>query len=159
MQPRRCPRHLYEGKHPGYKYGRKGTAGGSWGRLPSPQSLLVVVVDEFLNVGELFVKVLEVGVRLLTPRICLGPKELLLDLQLHLLQIKREINDLNRWSKKCISTFGGWLRLLAASSFQTSMFKAGRRHGCGNVILNKCFTWEYAAGKPCFGKFYKAPTC
>ena len=102
MQPRRCPRHLYEGKHPGYKYGRKGTAGGSWGRLPSPQSLLVVVVDEFLNVGELFVKVLEVGVRLLTPRICLGPKELLLDLQLHLLQIKREINDLNRWLEKCI---------------------------------------------------------
>ena len=54
---------------------------------------------------------------------------------------------------------GGWLRSLAASSFQTSMFKAGRRHGCGNVILNKCFTWECAAGKPCFGKFYKSPTC
>ena len=111
MQPRRCPRHLYEGKHPGYKYGRKGTAGGSRGRLPSPQSLLVVVVDEFLDVAELFVKVLETGVGLLTPRVRLGPKELLLDLELHLLEIKREINDLNRWLKKCILHW--WLAALA----------------------------------------------
>ena len=77
-----------EGKHPGYKYGRKGTAGGSWGRLPSPQSLLVVVVDQLLDVAQLLVKVLETGVGLLTPRIRLGPKELLLDLELHLLEIK-----------------------------------------------------------------------
>lgn len=78
-------------QHPGLnklKYGRKGTAGGSWGRLPSPQPLLVVVVDEFLDVAELFVKVLETGVGLLAARIRLGPKELLLDLELHLLQIK-----------------------------------------------------------------------
>ena len=93
------------------KYGRKGTAGGSRGRLPSPQSLLVVVVDEFLDVAELFVKVLETGVGLLTPRVRLGPKELLLDLELHLLEIKREINDLNRWSKKCILHW--WLAALA----------------------------------------------
>ena len=71
------------------KYGRKGTAGGSWGRLPFPQSLLVVIVDKFLDVVELFVKVLEIGVRLLTLRIRLCPKELLSDLELHLLEIRR----------------------------------------------------------------------
>jgi len=92
LQPRRCGRHHDEGKHPGYKYGRKGTAGGSWGRLPSPQSLLVIVVDQLLDVAQLLVEVLETGVGLLTPRIRLGPKELLLDLELHLLEIKREIN-------------------------------------------------------------------
>ena len=50
--------------------------------------------------------------------------------------------EINGW--KSAFYIGGWLHWLAASSFQTSMLKAGRRHGCGNVILNKCFAWEYA---------------
>ena len=127
------------------KYGRKGTAGGSWGRLPFPQSLLVVIVDKFLDVVELFVKVLEIGVRLLTLRIRLCPKELLSDLELHLLEIRRGMKSRQeQMMEKNAFYISGWLHSLAASNFQTSMFKAGRRRGCGNVILNECFGWEFA---------------
>ena len=95
------------------KYGRKGTAGGSWGRLPFPQSLLVVIVDKFLDVVELFVKVLEIGVRLLTLRIRLCPQELLSDLELHLLEIRRGMKSRQEqvMEKKCI--LHQWLAALA----------------------------------------------
>ena len=78
------------------KYGRKGTAGGSWGRLPFPQSLLVVIVDKFLDVVELFVKVLETRVGLLTLRVRLGANKLFFDPLLHLLQ-QIAVRLLTRW--------------------------------------------------------------
>ena len=101
-------------------------------------------MDEFLDVVELFVKVLETRVGLLTLRVRLGANKLFFDPLLHLLQqIAVRLDQMV--GKKCISH--RWLA--GASIFQTSMLNTGRQDGCGNLILNECFAWE-CAGNVCF---------